>query len=375
MMKNQRAIVTHPGGPEVLELIEEDLPEPQADQVRVKILAAGVAYADVGVRLGTYPVPESSQRPVSPGYDIVGVVDALGQGVSEVSAGQPVAALTVVGGYARYLCLPASELAPVPSGLDPAQAVCIVLNYVTAYQMLQRVAVVQAGDWILVHGAAGGVGTALLDLGKLMDLKAIGTASAGKQDLVARLGAVAINYQAEDFVARVKQTTGKGVASAYDPIGPENYTRSYQALRPGGILVTYGSYAANRGGQSRPQVAAATRATRDRLAEQHEDGKRVEGYFIAGMKAAHSDWFRSDLQTLLDLLAQGKLHPLIAERLPLSEARRAHQLMDHAGARGKIVLIPQPNSYTQAMSGLHKEIWEGVDAQKYVDEERNAWGD
>ncbi len=103
-----------------MELVEEDLPELQAGQVRVKILAAGVAYADVGVRLGTYPVPESSQRPVSPGYDIVGVVDALGPGVNEVSAGQPVAALTVVGGYARYLCLPASELVPVPGGLDPA---------------------------------------------------------------------------------------------------------------------------------------------------------------------------------------------------------------------------------------------------------------
>ncbi|MEJ2596761.1 MAG: medium chain dehydrogenase/reductase family protein [Anaerolineales bacterium] len=375
MMKNQRVVVTRPGGPEVLELIEEDLPEPQAGQARVKILAAGVAYADVGVRWGTYPVPESSRRPVSPGYDIVGVVDALGSGVSEVSTGQPVAALTVVGGYARYLCLPASELVPVPDGLDPVQTVSLVLNYVTAYQMLQRVAAVQAGDWILVHGAAGGVGTALLDLGKLMDLKVIGTASSGKQDLVARLGAVAINYQAEDFVARVKQESGEGVASAYDPIGPENYVRSYQALRPGGILVTYGSYAANQGGRSRPQVAAATRAMREQLAEQHEDGKRVEGYFIAGMKAAHPDWFRSDLLALLDLLAQGKLHPLIAERLPLREARRAHQLMDHAGAMGKIVLIPQSDSYTQSMSDLHKEIWNGVDAQKYVEEERNSWDD
>jgi NADPH:quinone reductase-like Zn-dependent oxidoreductase len=317
------------------------MPEPQAGQARVKILAAGVAYADVGVRLGTYPVPETSQRPVSPGYDIVGIVDVLSPGVNGVSAGQPVAALMVVGGYAQYLCLPASELVPVPAGLDPAQAVSLVLNYVTAYQMLQRVAAVQASDWILVHGAAGGVGAALLELGKLADLQVLGAASAGKQDLVARLGAVAINYQAEDFVARVKQVTSEGVASAYDPIGAENYIRSYQALRPGGILVTYGSYAANQGGRSRPQVAAETRAMRDRLAERHEDGKRVEGYFIAGMKAAHPDWFRADLRALLDLLAQGKLNPLVSERLPLSEARRAHELMDHAGAKGKIVLLPQ----------------------------------
>jgi NADPH2:quinone reductase len=212
---------------------------------------------------------------------------------------------------------------------------------VTAYQMLHRIAAVQAGDWILVHGAAGGVGTALLELGKLAGLQMLGTASARKQDLVARLGAVAINYQAEDFVARVKQETGEGVASAYDPIGPENFARSYQALRPGGILVTYGSYAANQGGRTRPELAAATQAMRDQLAGQHEDGKRAEGYFISRLKVVHPDWFRADLQALLDLLAQGKLHPLIAERLPLSEARRAHELMDNAGARGKIVLIPQ----------------------------------
>ena len=373
MMKNQRVVVTHPGGPEVLELIEDDLPEPQAGQARVKILAAGVAYADVGVRLGTYPVPESSPRPVSPGYDIVGVVDALGAGVSGISIGQPVAALTVVGGYAQYLCLPASELLRVPDGLDPAQTVSLVLNYATAYQMLHRVAAVQAGDWILVHGAAGGVGTALLELGKLAGLRMLGTASAGKQDVVARLGAVAINYQAEDFVARVKQETGQGVASAYDPIGPENFARSYQALRPGGILVTYGSYAANQGGRTHLEVAAATQAMRERLAGQHEDGKRVEGYFIARLKVTHPDWFRADLQTLFDLLAQSKLHPLVGERLPLSEARRAHELMDRAGARGKIVLIPHPESYTQIMAGLHKEIWEGVDAQKHVDEERGSW--
>jgi NADPH:quinone reductase-like Zn-dependent oxidoreductase len=373
MMKNRRVIVTHPGSPQVLELIEEQLPAPQAGEARVKILAAGVAYADVGVRLGTYPVPESSPRPVSPGYDIVGVVEALGPEASGVSVGQPVAALTVVGGYAQYLNLPAAELVGIPEGLDPAQAVSLVLNYVTAYQMLHRVAAAQAGDWILVHGAAGGVGTALLELGKLAGLQVLGTASAGKQDLVARLGATAINYQTEDFVARVKQEASEGVASAYDPIGPENYARSYQALRPGGILVTYGSYAANQGGRTRPEVAARTRAMRDRLAEQHEAGKRVEGYFIAGMKAAHPDWFRADLRTLFDLLAQGKLHPVIAERLPLSEARRAHELMDHAGARGKIVLIPHPDSYTQAMAGLHKEIWEGVDARDYVNEEHNSW--
>ncbi len=135
-MKNRRIVVTRPGGPDVLQLVEEDLPEPAADQVRVKVLAAGVAYADIGVRLGTYPGADVSSGRVSPGYDIVGLVDKPGSAVTGWHPGQGVAALTVTGGYAEYVCLPASELMTVPEGVDPAEAVSLVLNYPTAYQML-----------------------------------------------------------------------------------------------------------------------------------------------------------------------------------------------------------------------------------------------
>jgi NADPH2:quinone reductase len=339
-MKYKRVVITGFGSPDVLALIEDEMPEPLTGQVRVRILAAGVAYADIGMRLGTYPSQRTGAPPFTPGYDIVGLVDKVGADVPMVGLGERVAALTTVGGYAEYLCLPAAELVGVPAGVDSAEAVSLVLNYVTAYQMLHRVAEVKSGDTILVHGAAGGVGTGFLQLGKLADLKMLGTASAAKLALVERLGATALDYRTQDWVERVLALTTAGVDSAYDPIGAENFLRSYRALRPGGILVTYGNYVASQRGLVDRHAIAAAQATRERLRQQTDEGRRLANYFIGAMKEAHPDWFRSDLGMLLDLLAQKKIRPVIAERLPLAEARRAHALLDQAAVSGKIVLIP-----------------------------------
>jgi len=339
-MKYKRAVITGFGSPDVLAIIEEEMPEPLAGQARVKILAAGVAYADIGMRLGTYPSQRTGAPPFTPGYDIVGVVDKVGAEVTAVRLGDRVAALTTVGGYAEYLCLPAAELMPVPAGVDSAEAVSLVLNYVTAYQMLHRVAEVKSGDTILVHGAAGGVGTAFLQLGKLAALKMIGTASSAKLALVERLGATALDYRAEDWVGRVTALTRGGVDSAYDPIGAENFRKSFSVLRPGGILVTYGNYVASQRGRADREAIAAVTAVREQLKQQSDQGRRIANYFIGGLKEAHPEWFRSDLAALLDLLSQKKISPVIAERLPLTEARRAHVLLDQAAVSGKIVLIP-----------------------------------
>ena len=155
-MKSKRVVITRHGSPNVLQVVEEDIPEPISGQVRVKILATGAAFTDVLMREGLYPnVPP---LPHSPGYDIVGIVDELGSGVSTLELGQMVVALTITGGYAEFICLPAQELVPVPSGVDPIEACCLPLVYVTAFQMLYRVAEVKPGKRILIHGAAGGVG-------------------------------------------------------------------------------------------------------------------------------------------------------------------------------------------------------------------------
>ena len=163
-MKNTRVIITAKGGPEVLKLIEEDIPEPGPGQVRLKNMVTGVAFADVLMRYGMYP--KMPPLPFSPGYDVVGVVDKLGSGVSGFNLGDMVAALTMTGGYSQYLCVAAAELVPVPAGVDPAEAVSLVLNYVTAQQMIHCIAELRPGQSVLIHGAAGGVGTAAPGVGQ-----------------------------------------------------------------------------------------------------------------------------------------------------------------------------------------------------------------
>ncbi len=159
-MRNTRVVATRYGGPEVLQVAEEECPEPRTGEVRVRVLAAGVSLPDVMAREGVHP--ETPRAPFTPGWDLVGVVDRVGAGVSGIDEGQTVAAMPISGAYAEFVCLPARELVPVPPGLDPGEAVSLVLNYITAYQMMHRSARVRPGQRALIHGAAGGVGTALL---------------------------------------------------------------------------------------------------------------------------------------------------------------------------------------------------------------------
>lgn len=341
-MQYRHVVVEHTGEPEVMHIVEDELPAPGAGQVRVKILAADVSFSDVNLRRGRYP--GAPRPPFTPGYAMVGVVDAIGPEVSasELAVGQAVAALTFYGSYSQYICLPAPELAPVPARLDPAEAVCLVLNYVTAYQMLHRVAQVTQGKRILVHGAAGGVGTAFLELGKLADLQMYGTASKPKHTLIARLGATPIDYQTEDFVARIAALTGgQGVDAAFDPMGIAHLKQSVKAVRTGGTVVGYGFYAtANRAGNIVLDVLSQYLWLT--LWSLPPSRKHATFYDVRALAKKHPDWFREDLTTLFGLLAAGKLHPVIAARLPLDEVVRAHQLVEHAKVEGKIVLIPNP---------------------------------
>ena len=338
-MKYSRVVVKRIGGPEVLELVEDELPEPEAGQARVKILAADVSFSDVNLRRGRYP--GAPHPPFTPGYAMVGVVDQLGPDTSAsgLALGQMVAALTFYGSYSQYLCLPAQILVPAPASVDPAEAVCLVLNYVAAYQMLHRIAHVARGQRILVHGAAGGVGSAMLELGQLAGLKQYGTASKPKHDLVARLGATPIDYRTEDFVARIAALTdGRGIDAAFDPMGAAHLRHSEETVRAGGTVVGYGFYAtANRGGAVVLDVLSQYLL----FALWSLPPKRKHGVFydIRPLAKKRPDWFREDLTTLFDLLAAGRLHPVIAARLPLSEAARAHELVERADVQGKLVLI------------------------------------
>jgi NADPH:quinone reductase-like Zn-dependent oxidoreductase len=333
-MGYKRVVITEFGGPEVLKLIEETtLPEPKPGEVRVKVLVTSAAFTDVWIRKGTYPNVKE-KPPFSPGYDMVGLVDKLGAGVTHLKVGQRVADLTVIGAYSEYVCLPESRLTPVPAGLDPAEAVSLILSYVTAYQMLHRVVKVKPGQRILIHGAGGAVGTAMLQLGRLLDLEMYGTASKSKHELLNRLGATPIDYKSEDFVERIRSLTGNGVDAAFDPIGGDNFKRSFSVLRRGGKLVAYGFYNTTQGkGGSIPLDFL-----RLQLWNFWPNGRSTAFYLISGMRKKQAKWFSEDLTKLFELLAQNKIKPIIEARMPLAEARRAHELIERAEVQGKLVL-------------------------------------
>jgi NADPH:quinone reductase-like Zn-dependent oxidoreductase len=333
-MGYKRVIINQFGGREMLEMVEEDkLPEPGPDEVRVKVLVTSAAFTDVMIRKGMYPEVKE-KPPFSPGYDLVGVVDKPGDGATRFKIGQRVADMTVIGAYSEYICLPENRLTPVPDGLDPAEAVSMILTYVTAYQLLNRAANVKEGGRIVVHGAGGAVGTALLQLGRLMDLEMYGTASAAKQNVVARLGATPIDYQTEDFATRVPQTAGEGLDAAFDPIGGKNFKKSFSLLRKGGTLVAYGFYNAvtGRGGSIPIDLL------RLKIWHMLPNGRSALFYSIGALRRKHPEWFFEDLDRLFDLLEQGKIKPVIAERMPLADVRRAHELIEEGAVQGKIVL-------------------------------------
>lgn len=332
---NTRVVITGLGGPEVLKLVEQELPQPAPGEARVQVLATGVAYADILMRHGLYP--KTPPFPFAPGYDIVGAIDALGEDVSEFRLGQRVAALTMTGGYSQFTLVPARHLVPVPEGLDPAEAVSLVLNYVTAYQMLHRATQMRADNAILIHSAAGGVGTAVLQLGKIAGLRMFGTASKSKHPLVSGLGATPIDYHSENFVDRIRELAAEGLDAAFDPIGGTHWWDSYRCLDRGGSLVCFGAQAAMRDGKLSAGVGFALLALMKLL----PDGKHAFWYNVKNLRDVRPDWFREDLSRLFDLLAERKIQPVIAARFPLREAARAQEMLEKAQFSGKVVLLPQ----------------------------------
>jgi NADPH:quinone reductase-like Zn-dependent oxidoreductase len=331
-----------------LTVVEEDDPRPGPGELLVRVLAAGVSFTDALIRAGTYlggPSP-----PFTPGYELVGVVEELGPGCSRLREGDRVGALTVWGANAERVCVPEKYAVEVSEDLDPAEVVSLVFPYMTAYQMLHRTARVQSGETVLVHGAAGRVGTAALELGALAGLRLYGTASARDRAAVERLGAVAIDYRNEDFLARVHELTNDGVDVVLDGIGGAVSLRSFRALRrgdpvvgdPGGRLVMIGNYNTMVHGRRswRGWVEWYPATATVWLWGMLSPRRRVIAYRIQKLRIDHQDWFREDFRVLLELLRADKIHPAVAERLPLSEARRAHEMLERSAAKGKLVLVP-----------------------------------
>lgn len=330
----ERVVLKRFGGPEEFELVKnEPLPQPRPGQVRVRVLAASVQFTDVAIRKGVYP-DLKEKPPLTPGYDTVGEVEALGEGVRDLRVGDRVADMTMIGGYASHRLLEASRVTLVPHEVDAAQAVSLVLGGMTAYQLLHRHAKVQKGQKVLIHGAAGAVGLALLEYGRLTGLDMYGTARAKHAPLVTSFGARAIDYEHEDFT---KVLPG-GYDVVFDGIGEEGFRRSWSAVKKGGFLSAYGFQAGIQANTAFLKVGFWL--GRVYVWNWLPNGKRAGFYSISSMRKAHPEWFRNDLSALFDMLRKKEIAPRIAERIQLADVPEAHRRIEKGGLDGKLVITP-----------------------------------
>src|SRR5438552_4544198 len=322
------------GGPEELEVVDARLPTAGPGEVRVRVLASGLEYTDTLIRRHLYPQTASRRPPFVMGYDVIGEIDQLGDRVSGFQLGDRVADMTVLGSNAAYRTLKASHLTPVPAGLDAAEAATLILSWMTAYQLLHRAARVQRGQRVLVHGAAGAVGQALLVLGSMAGLQLWGGAHGRHAALISELGATPIDYQREDFT----RVLPGGVDVVFDGIGEDGGRRSLAALKSGGLLCAFG-YTAGVQAQRRMFTILVWMA-RLYLWGWLPGGKRVRFYSINAMRARHPAWFREDLERLFELSAARAIRPRVAERISFDEVAEAHRRLEAGGLEGKLVLCP-----------------------------------
>lgn len=338
-VRNRVVRVAHFGGPEELAVTDAPLPTAGRGEVRVRVLASSLEYTDVVIRRHLYVQTMLRRPPFVLGYDVVGEIDQIGSGVTGLQIGDRVADMTVLGSNAAYRTLRADDVVRVPEGVDAAEAAAMILSWTTAWQLLHRTANVERGQRVLVHGAAGAVGQALLTLGRLAGLEMWGTARGEHAALIREMGATPIDYQREDFT----RVLPDGFDVIFDGIGEDGYRRSLAALKRGGLLCVYG-YSARVQAQGRTLSMLAWMARTflgRRLLNLRPGGKRLRVYSINLMRARHPAWFREDLERLYGLLAARVIQPRVAGRISFDEIAEAHRRVEGGGLEGKLVLCPE----------------------------------
>jgi synaptic vesicle membrane protein VAT-1 len=334
----QMVIVRH-GPPDVLQLREAADPAPAAGEVRIAVRAAGVNFADVLARLGLYP--DAPKPPVVVGYEVAGVVDAVGSGVTAFRAGDRVLAMTRFGGYADRVVVPAAFVFAIPDGLADADAAAIPVNYLTAFLALYRMCNIAAGETVLIHGAAGGVGIAATQLARLRGATIIGTASSAKHDAIRHQGVDhAIDYRHANLVAEVRQLThDRGVDVVLDPVGGASFADSYRLLAPFGRLVVYGMSSLASGERRNWLHIISTMLRMPKFAPLSlmNRNRGVFGLNLGHLWEEHRQLAEAMRQILQDVAA-GRLRPIVARTFPLEDAADAHRFMQARGNIGKVVL-------------------------------------
>lgn len=335
----RQMVITRHGGPDVIEPRDARDPTPGDSEIRIRVKAAGVNFADILARLGLYP--DAPKPPVVVGYEVSGYVDAVGTRVTEHSVGDHVFALTHFGGYTDCIVVEEHQAYPVPGGMSDAEAAAIPVNYLTALVALYRMANIQAGETVLVHNAGGGVGIAATQLARLRRARIIGTASAAKHDALRAFGVDhAIDYRAADVASEVRQLTGgRGVDVVLDPIGGSSYLTSYRLLAPLGRLVMYG-VSSLVPGERRSWWHMLPVMMRMPAFQALSLVNRNRGVF--GLNLGHL-WnerkaLRASIVQLLEEFRAEHLHPVIAKTFPLEHAADAHRFIHARANIGKVVL-------------------------------------
>jgi NADPH:quinone reductase-like Zn-dependent oxidoreductase len=325
-MKYKSIVATARGGPEVLQIVEQDLRPPSPGEARIKILAAPVCQDDVAVRRGTRPWLEKT--PFVPGYSCMGMVDALGEGVTNIAVGDRVAALTNFGSHAEYLYWKADQLIQVPETLELASAAVLILNYLVPMQVMHSVVQVKPGQTVLVVGASGGTGTAFLDLCRAAGLKTYGIASGAKQEILEHFGALPIDYKTQDFLQILNDREPDGIDYVFNGMGEEYFTPGIKVLKRGGVLVHYGG----------PTSMASFRRLVIKFIYYNllPNGKRIKGY---GTHTGDINKFAGDWNRLFEMLRAETIQPVIMQTFPLLEAKAANELLESGDVVGNLVLL------------------------------------
>ncbi|MFD5744713.1 medium chain dehydrogenase/reductase family protein [Streptomyces massasporeus] len=327
--------------PEGLRIRRGAVPTPGPGQVVVRMEATGVSFAEQQMRRGRYY--DQPPFPFVPGYDLVGTVAATGEGADPGLTGTRVAALVKVGGWASHVLVDAADVVPVPEGVTAAEAETLVVNGITAWQMLHRKARVRAGHTVVVHGANGGVGSVLVQLALAAGARVIGTASARHHDALREQGVAPVDYRAGDVAARIRALAPGGVDAVFDHVGGRGITDSWRLLAPGGTLVSYGS-ASTRDDEGSKQWPVLKLLFRVWTWNALPNRRRAYFFNVWAGKALARNRFRSrlraDLTQVFDALQRGEVTARIAAQLPLARVSEALRLAESGTVAGKVVLIP-----------------------------------
>jgi len=335
----KRVVYARRGGLEAIEIIEEKEPNPSQGQVRIQVHRAGINFADLMMRQGLYG--GAPDFPFTPGYEISGIVMELGNGVTEFSVGDRVVALTGFGGYSEQVVVDQQRVWPLPENVSFDAAAAMPVTYLTAHHMLVYLGNFKPGDTILVHHAAGGVGTATAQLAKALDSGAVyGTASANKADFVETHGMIHIP-RGEDFVKRVKDEVG-GVHHALDPVGGKHFMDSYRALRNGGRLYVFGASSAVSGPKRSMWTALKMLRSTPRFnpLKMMNSNKAVFGVHMGQWK--DEDVAREQMKSLAKMLELGLINPVIDSVYRFEDVAAAQGHIHNRGNRGKVLLDFSP---------------------------------